>query len=217
MTHDHPLIVVEGIDASGKATLCKALSRLYGARVFSFPNYKTQTGKALLGHLKGEWYAARCPEGVWLNSLVRQALMTANRCEMQGAILDALNLSPVVCDRYTLSAEAYGVAEGLDGDFIRRLSAPLLKPDATIVLDLPAEEVAKRRPQARDTNERNLKLLSDAAKNYRDIAAQRGYCVIDATLPPAEVVRLAVAYIERVAGLRPSPSAAAQWRKENGL
>ena len=98
MTHDHPLIVVEGIDASGKATLCKALSRLYGARVFSFPNYKTQTGKALLGHLKGEWYAARCPEGVWLNSLVRQALMTANRCEMQGAILDALKEAKVTAE-----------------------------------------------------------------------------------------------------------------------
>lgn len=53
------LIVVEGMDASGKATLTKALAdSIPNAVRLSFPEYGTVVGQAILEHLQGKWCAA---------------------------------------------------------------------------------------------------------------------------------------------------------------
>jgi len=49
------IVAFEGGDAVGKATQTKMLAERFGARLFSFPNYHTETGRAILGHLKDEW------------------------------------------------------------------------------------------------------------------------------------------------------------------
>ena len=105
-----------------------------------------------------------------LNPLVRQSLMIANRCEAQGAMCAELRERPMVLDRYTLSGLIFGEAEGLDPQLIRRMTKPLLTPQLTVILDIPVQMVAQRRPQARDANERNLDLLRHTRAAYRAVA-----------------------------------------------
>lgn len=202
----HPFIVIEGIDASGKASITAHLAAALGARAFSFPDYTSPTGRALLMHLRNEWRAnpdpSQCrPEGLPLNALVRQSMMTANRCEAHGALLAALDHGPVVADRYALSSLVYGTAEGLDPAFITRLSAPLLVPDLTIVLDIPIGLVAQRRPDARDANERNTGLLQRARDGY--LQAAGGSLMLGNTVPGFGYVAAidATAPLERVASV----------------
>ncbi len=175
--YEHPLICFEGLDASGKATMSAYAAALLRGVEFSFPCYDTPTGQLLLRHLKGEVeMVTRQPfpppcRGSMLNTnddmLTRQTLMTVNRLEAQDQILQALRGSPVVLDRYWLSSLVYGEAEGLDQKWIVDISSTLLRPDLTIVLDIPVEEVAKRRPQARDKNETDLDKLRRVRDLYR--------------------------------------------------
>ena len=100
-------VVIEGLDASGKQTHSKLLAEMLGAKRFSFPNYESVTGKAILGHLKKEWCAANIKDATKpneLDALVFQALQTANRLEVQPVIEMALRVGPVVFDRYWQSA-----------------------------------------------------------------------------------------------------------------
>lgn len=177
--YEHPLICFEGLDASGKATMSAYAADLMRGVVFSFPRYDTPTGKLLLRHLKGEVeMVTRQPpcRGNMLNTnddmITRQVLMTANRLEAQDQILQALRASPVVLDRYWLSSLVYGVAEGLNSGWIADISSTLLRPDLTIVLDIPVEEVARRLPQARDKNESDL----DKLRRVRDLYRNSIYC-----------------------------------------
>jgi dTMP kinase len=194
MRYKHPLICVEGLDASGKFTTATYIAGLLGGEVVSFPRYHTTTGKLLLAHLKGEWVVISTTMcGEWtLNApcqsladmMVRQALMSVNRYEAQSELLAKLEERPVVLDRYHLSSEAYGAAEGLDQAWLRAIGEPLLKPDLTIVLDLPPELVAQRRPQARDRNERDLAKLRAARERYQALFAEReGIEMVDASEP----------------------------------
>ncbi len=188
MTNVNPFIVIEGNDATGKASVASFLGESLSAEVISFPVYESPTGQALRAHLRRDWkatvpprlcdqsvsagdfLAVTRPNGMPLNALVRQALMTANRCEAHKALLAALARGTVVGDRYTLSSLVYGVAEGMTPEYITNLSAPLLVPNLTVVLDMPPELTSVRRPQARDANELNLPLLRATRKGYRAAA-----------------------------------------------
>ena len=113
MRYKHPLICVEGLDASGKFTIATYIADLLGGEVVSFPRYRTATGKLLLAHLKGEWGAISTTMcGEWTldapcqslaDMMVRQALMSVNRYEAQSELLAKLEERPVVLDRYHLS------------------------------------------------------------------------------------------------------------------
>lgn len=203
MNYKHPLICFEGLDASGKATMSAYAAEVLKGVVFSFPAYDTPTGKLLLGHLKGEVemvgstpFPPPCRGSRFIdhNMLVRQSLMTVNRYEAQGRLLHALNTSPVVLDRYWLSSLVYGEAEGLDTKWIVEISSALLRPDLTIVLDIPVCAVGQRRPQARDKNETDLDKLQRVRDLYR---ASNGYThqnhtvVLDAD-QPLDVVKIMV-------------------------
>lgn len=199
------LLQVGGIDAAGKATLVRTLAAAWGAEAFSFPDYDTPTGAVVLGHLKGEWRAAesdeslaagplRPPAARWargtLNAVVRQALMTANKCEAQARIQIALQRGHVLLDRYKESQLAYGVAEGLDENWLGDLASPLLEPDVTVVLDLPAEEAARRRPP-RDGNEADQNFLKRVREEYRRLSRKLGWALVDATASREDVARAA--------------------------
>ena len=89
------------------------------------------------------------------------------------------------------SSEAYGAAEGLDQAWLRVIGEPLLKPDLTIILDLPPELVAQRRPQARDRNERDLAKLRAARERYQMLFAERESVeMVDASEPLTSVKAL---------------------------
>jgi thymidylate kinase len=198
----HIKIAFEGGDAVGKATQSKMLAERYGARLFSFPNYNTETGRAILGHLKEEWVCAvegasdvegePAPQwqraGAQLDMMAFQSLMASNRYEAADEIIREAQARHVVFDRYSLSGIVYGTVEGLDPDWLWRLHSSLPQPDAWILLDAPVDTGFARRPERRDRNERNRGKLYKLRNEYLRVFDERRFThptqfweIIDAT------------------------------------
>jgi dTMP kinase len=176
-------VVIEGLDASGKQTHSKLLAEMLGAKRFSFPNYETVTGKAILGHLKKEWFVWRSGgpsldtsdfNDPLLNALVFQALQTANRLEILPEIEMARRIGPVVFDRYWQSAVVYGVLDGLSPELALRIQAGALpQADVNILIDISVEESFKRRPERRDRYETDAEYMQKVRNGYLRLWGER--------------------------------------------
>jgi dTMP kinase len=85
----------------------------------------------------------------------------------------------VISDRYLLSSLAYQ-AEEAERDWVLGLARGILRPDLTVLLDLPIEVAAKRREAAGRPVERYDadSYLGKVAANYRDLAGQDPSVVI---------------------------------------
>lgn len=192
-------VVIEGCDASGKATQTKILADRLSAALFSFPDYTTPTGKVILAHLKEEWVCRRLSYGEWSKAdcdpLVFQSLMTINRFEVAPRILKAVSQGRhVVFDRYYASAIVYGVCDGLDRQWIEQIQAQLPEPDLWLYLDVPPEESVRRRPERRDRYEKQAGLMSRVLEGYRTLFAEKAafiqgkhWHIVDGTGTVAEV------------------------------
>jgi dTMP kinase len=183
-------VVLEGIDASGKATQAKLLAKFLKSELVSFPAYDTPIGGLILGHLKNHWSAvgvvlpnaADDPveqsqlvvEGL-LDPMVFQALQFANRLEkapeIQAALLDGGRL---VADRYLGSSLAYGMTDGLDYDYLAKVQKFLPQPDINILVDISLEESMKRRPERRDRYEANKEFLAKVRESYQFVWYRMG-------------------------------------------
>jgi len=178
------LICIEGIDASGKATQSKILyDRLSGAgfncELIAFPDYRTPVGLNIRAYLNGELSIS--PE-------VRQLLYTANRWERRNDIVNWLNSGKfVVVDRYIPSGLAYGLANGLDLDWMLALEKGLPVPDLVIVLDVPVEITAKRFRRAKDAYERKKSYLKKVRECYLSLARRLDWCVVKGEMPIEKV------------------------------
>jgi thymidylate kinase len=171
-------VVIEGLDASGKQTHSKLLAELLGAKRFSFPNYASVTGKAILGHLKKEWACCSIPPHSFPSpedALVFQALQTANRLEILPEIELARRIGPVVFDRYWQSAVVYGVLDGLSPELALRIQAGALpQADVNILIDISVEESFKRRPERRDRYETDAEYMQKVRNGYLRLWGERG-------------------------------------------
>ena len=172
------LIVIEGIDSGGKATHSKLLAeRLKGTR-FSFPNYDSVTGKAILGHLKLDWAAVMLrsdsENSSPLDAVVFQCLQTVNRIEQLPAIYEAMKHGPVIFDRYYQSAYVYGALDGVDPTWNRSVQESAMPPaDVNILLDITVEESFKRRPERRDRYEADRRFLEKVRGGYLTLWKER--------------------------------------------
>jgi dTMP kinase len=191
-------IVIEGTDASGKATqtrmLATRLERLgRSTTTFSFPRYATPLGEAILRHLKREIIVAQpdyklakhepAPE----DAMIFQCMMVVDKYDAAPAIGDALKAGDVVSDRWWPSAFAYGAADGLSPEWLLRVHRYLPQPDLYVLIDVDLEETARRRPERRDRYERDREKQALVRRNYRDLwtlrkAGGRGrWSVVDGT------------------------------------
>ena len=142
------LIVIEGIDGSGKTTQAKTLLRKLRARGIAAVFFREPTG------------------GKWGREIRRKALrrdsLTPDE-ELELFVKDrredvAKNLGPalaagkiVVLDRYYFSTIAYQGAKGIDPGRIRRMNETFApKPDLVFILDIEAGQGLSRiaRPEA---------------------------------------------------------------------
>lgn len=166
------VVAIEGQDSAGKATHSKLLAEKLGGTRFSFPNYASPTGQAIQGHLKKHWSVQCAPGSVYANledrvdAFVFQSLQTVNRIEAIPRIVEAMERGSVVFDRYTASQEVYGVLDGLDREWLRRISNPLPEPDVWILLDIPVEEGFRRRPERRDRYEVDRNFMEKVRQGY---------------------------------------------------
>lgn len=170
------IIAIEGIDGAGKATQAKRLAKAVNGKLFSFPDYASDSGKILRQHLTGDWVCMQTPQdgepmlppklGSSLDMFVRQSLMTINRYEAMHEIKQAVEACEhIVFDRWWLSSLAYGIAEGVDRDWIIQVSRSLVQPDLWIYIDVPGVVGGGRR-QARDNNERDTPKLERVRQIY---------------------------------------------------
>ncbi len=173
-----------------------------GAKLFSFPDYETDTGHLILGHLKRYWdaqpspdYRAKVGDVALLNAKVFQALQLTNRMEHAMEIQRLMDIGThVVADRYWPSGWVYGQADGLDPEWLTRIQAHLPQPDLYILLNVPAEQSVIRRPERRDRYEEQEGLMEQAAVLYRQLWAdqakrhgKRSWVVIDGSQGIADV------------------------------
>lgn len=193
------LIAVEGIDASGKETQVNKLflalkAKGYDVAVAGFPRYHTPIGQVLLGYFQGE--VALSTESVHM-------LLEADRQDFMEDIrlYEETGCEFVILDRFTLSNLAFGVARGVELDWLRDLSKKVRQPDLTFILDISAETSFKRKAD-RDILEQDAELQSRARVVYQSLArrlSEEDYLiqVIDAnTATPDELHEVIMSHIE---------------------
>lgn len=175
------IICIEGGDASGKATQSKILADRLGCPRFTFPDYETPAGKAILGNLKNEWagaswhaYSGTHRLDKQTNALVLQSLMATNRLERGAELREAARAGHVVLDRYDASAMVYGGLDGLDPAWIAAVNAQLpVRPDLYLLVDVPVDEGFRRRPERRDRYEKDRSYLERVREGYLRLFAER--------------------------------------------
>lgn len=180
---DTPFVALEGIDASGKNTQARLLARRLEAELFSFPDYNTDSGVIIEGHLKQKWKAVIWDgdlEQDWadspgLNAFVFQALQLMNRMEHATRLAEVLykEQRPVVADRYTASGMVYGGMDGLDSAYLYNIHRFLPQPTLWVLIDIDPEQSVQRRPERRDRYESNIEYMGRVAEGYRALWSQR--------------------------------------------
>jgi dTMP kinase len=190
------LIVLEGIDGSGKSTVAKALAEHLGDRA------------VLTREPTDSWIGRAVKEGDGreVSPYVDALLFMADRAQHTLEMAELVRKGKtVVCDRYYHSTVAYQTAslrrKGLGDNFGWLLDSNTrisLKPDITFLLVLPPESMPGR---ISDRSERSrferLDFLREVASNYDRLAAgDKGIVTIDATMPLESVVKKVLATVK---------------------
>ena len=160
------VIVIEGLDGSGKQTqtelLCKELQKQLGeCRTISFPDYSSKSCEPVNMYLNGELGGLDGLDAYQVNSLY-----AVNRlCSMQKYLDYVQAGGTLICDRYTTASMLYQSVAIDDKteknnflDYIDNFEFNVLKiprPDVVIFLKVPVE-VSTTLLKNRQTNKSNL-------------------------------------------------------------
>jgi dTMP kinase len=197
-TRSGRFIVVEGGEGAGKSTQVEWVTASLRARghevVVTYEPGDTKTG--------AELRTALLHADAALEPRAELLLMLADRAQHVAEVIrPALARGAiVVCDRYAPSTLAYqGIARGLGVDAVERLSrwaAGELEADAVIVLDLP-DAIAERRdsPQRARIERAGAEFHARVRAAYRELAAARGWLLVDADGTPDEVAARVLAAV----------------------
>lgn len=171
------LIVLDGIDQSGKRTQTQMIARRikglgYRVSVWSFPDYRTPIGQQLRKYLTGrkrfDFHAVHL-------------LYAANKWESASRIEREINRGQIVIiNRYTPSNLAYGVAHGISAQWLQLLEDELPKPNLVIILDLAPKVSFKRKKRLRDVHEEDLSYLTNVRKAYIQLGRKYNWKIINA-------------------------------------
>ena len=174
------IITIEGVDQSGKTVQSKMLiDRLLEigveATLFSFPDYTTVLGRKIKESLAAE--------SVDIQRI--HTLLAENRKERLPDIQQALYQNKIiVMNRYYESNMIYGMANGLDVQWLKDLDSEMPKSDMVILLDISASE-SFRRKHTRDIFETDVQFMEDVVHRYKIYAEQEeNWRIIDGTQTP---------------------------------
>lgn len=191
------LIVIEGLDKSGKTTQSKLLFEFYNKHypghvsLFNFPDYTTRIGQEIRLFLEGK---------IQYNNEVKHILLSANRWEKKSEIETLRNQGNIVIlNRYYQSNLVYGLSNGMDLDWLINLDLGLPKEDAVIVLDIDPSLSHQRGIENNfilDEFEKNRDFLDKARKNYLYLAKKFNWTVINSDHDANSISQLIVDHIE---------------------
>ena len=154
------MIVLEGIDGSGKSTIARLLAKKLGKELIHFP---TQRFRELHAHLEGS------------QKLSKEQLFLVFLSDI---LLHRERLKNAVVDRYVFSTLAYqrGIL-GLEqtGELLSRLGFP--KPDQVVFLDVEPQVALARINRSRSSKSvfENLEELEALRKEYSQMAKKQFY------------------------------------------
>ena len=181
---------MEGVDGAGKTTLARALGERLGAEVLREPG-GVEVSERIRALVQDPALAVD-PRAEALLYAAARAQLVAERIR---PLLEAGR--SVVLDRFVDSSLAYqGGGRGLEVREINEFATGGLVPDVTLLLRIDPVHARARKGEERDRLEREPDAFFAAvAAAYDELAAAEPgrFRVLDASLPPAEVLSAALA------------------------
>ena len=169
------IIVIEGTDKAGKGSQSRMLAETLKTLgkicvILDFPDYTTPIGIEIKAFLESKRdYPTE----------VKHLLFSANRWEKKKEIESMLeNGTIIVMNRYWQSNLVYGVANGMDLNWLLLLDKGLPKEDIVVVI-LVNPSVSAKRAEIQDAFESDVQLATKAYRNYLKFAKQYRWKVID--------------------------------------
>jgi dTMP kinase len=171
-------LVLEGVEGAGKTTQARLLANWIGRMGLPVTSTREPGGTAVGEAIRSTLLDR--PEVDIPGETELLLVLAARAAFVRQVVRPVLAKGGVVlADRFSLSTLAYqGYGRGLDLGEVRRLDAFAragLEPDLTLVLELPAEEGARRQREAgkgRDRMERAGEEFHErVARGYRELAA----------------------------------------------
>lgn len=168
------IIVLEGIDKSGKSTqanlLKERLSKDYKVDIFSFPDYSTRIGQEIKAFLNNN---------VKYNARTRHLLFSANRWENKATLDELINNNDIlILNRYYQSNIVYGLTDNLPLEWLETLDKGLPKEDITIILDID-EQTMRERTDTLDLFESDINKIRNVIRLYRELSKRYGWLIIN--------------------------------------
>lgn len=165
------LITFEGIDYSGKTTQAKKLFNYLKRKGHKVILLREPGGEKVSENIRQVLLSSR---NTGMNPLTELLLYEAARAQLVSKIiLPALKqVKIVICDRFydsSLAYQGYGRLLGTKMvDYLNRVSVSGLKPDLTILIDIPIKVFSSRMRQNNKKKDRIEKEKIDFYKRVRD-------------------------------------------------
>jgi len=215
-SYPNPFIAIEGIDGCGKSTLIEGIKRWDKKHKFGSIFTKEPTdgkfGQLIRKILENDG----CDEkGQKVKPMELQMLYIKDRYEHRKTEATFLEMYPVISDRDFPSTLSYGIAEGLDPQWILSAHELILGdyffvPDLILILDLPAEEAIERLKKTHKQPDyfEKLAFLKKIRESYLAFSMAMGKLpvgmgkiniqIINAMPSPAKILKTALPFIEAV-------------------
>ncbi len=187
-------ITFEGGEGSGKSVQARALYRRLSKLVV--PVLLThEPGGTSLGRKLARWL--KWTQGTGISPLTELLMFNASRAQLVEEVVQP-NLKSgkvVICDRYDDSTTAYqSYGRGLDLEMVRAINSIAtrgLKPNLTVLLDMPAEAgLFRKSAKRRDRFEQeDIAFHQRVREGYLKMAADEPerWLVIDASQPKTKI------------------------------
>ncbi|KAH9320258.1 hypothetical protein KI387_022027, partial [Taxus chinensis] len=172
------LIVLEGLDRSGKTSQCAKLASSLSVQGFPveawrFPDRTTDVGKMISAYLSSK---------ADLDDRTIHLLFSANRWEKRSLMEAKLKAgTSLIVDRYSYSGVAFSAAKGLDLGWCKAPEVGLPAPDLVFYLDISPEKAAERGGYGGERYE-HLDFQKKVAELYKALK-DSNWQIVDASLP----------------------------------
>jgi dTMP kinase len=192
------LITFEGLDLCGKTTQANLLVEKLTMMKYSVQFIREPGGTLISERIRDMLLDKKSVE---MTGLAELFLFSASRTQLVSEVLlPSLHKGTVVvCDRFYDSTTAYqGYGRGLDLEAVRNINSIATlatKPDVTVLVDIPVDEIPRRKARAGiafDRMESSGKEFYNRVRDgYLDIARkeQERFITVDGTAPIRDVAQ----------------------------